>query len=230
MAKIKTKVQDDQAYLSFIGKDKYEEICLILGISLDDLKWISHYEIESSLNYKEFLSQEFPNDIRLLVRRRKEGVKIMSFGSKAIYTTDRTFMEIFFKSKGIDLKKLFHEEVEEREEVTGTVANQGKISGEAVLVLSTKDFDKIKSKENKNLILIAHELTPDYTPILESVNGVISDVGGITSHAAIITRELNKPCIIGTEIATKVFKDGDFIKLDAIKGVVKKIKEISNSS
>ena len=48
--------------------------------------------------------------------------------------------------------------------------------------------------------------------------------GGITSHAAIISRELNIPCIIGTQIATEVFKDGDRVEVDANKGIVRKLE------
>ena len=52
----------------------------------------------------------------------------------------------------------------------------------------------------------------------------ITDTGGLTSHAAIISRELQKPCIIGTKIATKVLKDGDVVEVDAEKGIVKILK------
>ena len=51
----------------------------------------------------------------------------------------------------------------------------------------------------------------------------VTDAGGITSHAAIVSRELGKPCVIGTKIATKVLKDGDEVEVDAEKGVVRKI-------
>ena len=53
---------------------------------------------------------------------------------------------------------------------------------------------------------------------------IITDAGGITSHAAIVSRELKTPCIIGTKIATKVLKDGDLVEVDANKGIVKKIQ------
>jgi len=53
----------------------------------------------------------------------------------------------------------------------------------------------------------------------------VTDEGGITCHAAIISRELKKPCIIGTKIATKVLKDGDLVEVDADKGIVKILKK-----
>jgi pyruvate,water dikinase len=52
----------------------------------------------------------------------------------------------------------------------------------------------------------------------------VTDIGGITSHAAIVSREMGKPCVIGTKMATKVLKDGDLIEVDATKGVVRKIR------
>lgn len=53
----------------------------------------------------------------------------------------------------------------------------------------------------------------------------MTDEGGITSHTSIVAREMKKPCIIGTKIATKVFKDGDLVEVDANKGVVKIIEK-----
>jgi pyruvate,water dikinase len=60
----------------------------------------------------------------------------------------------------------------------------------------------------------------------EKASAFITDEGGITCHAAIISREMRKPCIIGTKIASKVLKDNDLVEVDANKGIVKKIKEI----
>ena len=65
--------------------------------------------------------------------------------------------------------------------------------------------------------------TPDMISAMKRAAAIVTDEGGITSHAAIISRELNKPCIIGTKLATKVFNDGDLVEVDATTGVVKKI-------
>ena len=66
---------------------------------------------------------------------------------------------------------------------------------------------------------------PEYVPLMKKAAAIVTDEGGITCHAAIVSRELNKPCIIGVKIATKVLKDGDLIEVDAEKGVVKVIKK-----
>jgi len=61
-------------------------------------------------------------------------------------------------------------------------------------------------------------------PAMNKASAFITDEGGITCHAAIVARELGKPCIIGTKIATKVLKDGDEVEVNADKGIVKIIK------
>ena len=61
-------------------------------------------------------------------------------------------------------------------------------------------------------------------PAILKAAAIITDEGGITAHAAIVARELKKPCIVGTKIATKALKTGDVVEIDANKGVVKILK------
>ena len=67
--------------------------------------------------------------------------------------------------------------------------------------------------------------TPNFIPALERAIAFVTDEGGVTCHTAIIAREMKKPCIVGTKIATKAIKDGDYIEVDADKGIVKIIKK-----
>ena len=83
-----------------------------------------------------------------------------------------------------------------------------------------KDQDKLKKGE----ILVTSMTTPDYLPSMQKASAFVTDEGGITCHAAIIAREMKKPCIIGTKIATKILKDGDLVEVDADKGVVRKLR------
>jgi pyruvate,water dikinase len=62
---------------------------------------------------------------------------------------------------------------------------------------------------------------PDLVSAMKRAAAIVTDEGGVTCHAAIISRELKKPCIIGTKVATKVFKDGDLVEVDANKGIVR---------
>ena len=74
-------------------------------------------------------------------------------------------------------------------------------------------------------ILISPMNMPDFVPAMEKAAAIIKDEGGILCHAAIISRELGIPCIVGTQHATKIFKDGDLVEVDAEKGVVRKIDQ-----
>lgn len=65
---------------------------------------------------------------------------------------------------------------------------------------------------------------PDFLPAMKKAVAFVTDEGGITCHAAIIAREMGKPCIIGTKNATRILKDGDFVEVDAENGVVKILK------
>ena len=72
-------------------------------------------------------------------------------------------------------------------------------------------------------ILVAPMTSPEYVFVMKKASAVVTDVGGLTSHAAIVSRELGIPCIVGTKNATTVFKDGDSVEVDTECGVVKKI-------
>jgi len=67
---------------------------------------------------------------------------------------------------------------------------------------------------------------PFYLPAMRRAAAFITNEGGITCHAAIISREMKKPCIIGTKIATQVLKDGDEVEVDAVSGVVRILNKV----
>ena len=73
-------------------------------------------------------------------------------------------------------------------------------------------------------IFVARTTEPRFTAYMQKAAAIITDEGGITSHAAITSRELEIPCVIGTNKATKILKDGDIVEVDANKGIVKVIK------
>ncbi len=109
------------------------------------------------------------------------------------------------------------------EEIRGTIAFKGKTSGKARIILSKNDLHNIK----KGDVLIARTTMPDYTPAMQIASAIVTDEGGLLSHAAIISREVKKPCIVGCKNATKILKTGDLIEVDADKGIVKILKRNS---
>jgi pyruvate, water dikinase len=106
-------------------------------------------------------------------------------------------------------------------EIKGVVAYKGKVQGRVKIVLS---WDGKDADFDTGDILVAPSTSPNLIYLMEKAAAFITNEGGSMSHAAIISREMKKPCIVGTKIATKVLKDGDMVEVDAEKGIVKILK------
>ncbi|MES2014226.1 MAG: PEP-utilizing enzyme [Patescibacteria group bacterium] len=102
-------------------------------------------------------------------------------------------------------------------EVKGNIAFKGFVRGVVRLVHIPSETDKVHLGD----ILVTPMTTAAYISAMHRAAAFVTDEGGITCHAAILARELKKPCIIGTKIATKVLKDGDLVEVDAEKGIVR---------
>jgi phosphohistidine swiveling domain-containing protein len=106
-------------------------------------------------------------------------------------------------------------------QIKGNVAYSGKVKGLVRVILYKEDLKNLKDKE----IIVTEMTSPEFMPAIKKASAIVTDEGGITCHAAIISRELKKPCIIGTKIATQVLHDGDLVEVDADNGIVKIIKK-----
>ena len=104
--------------------------------------------------------------------------------------------------------------------IKGTSACQGKAVGTVKIISHSSELSKIKPGD----IFVANFTFPTYTPAMIKSSAIVTNEGGLTTHAAIISREYKIPCIVGTKIATKVLKDGDLVEVDANRGIIKKIK------
>lgn len=104
--------------------------------------------------------------------------------------------------------------------IKGNVANApvSKITGRVQVILDASQH--IFEKGN---ILVTSMTRPEYVPMMRKAAAIITDEGGLTCHAAIISRELGIPCIIGARIAAKMLKDGDIVEIDCVSGVVRKL-------
>lgn len=133
------------------------------------------------------------------------------FGKKADLVLD------FFKKK--------REEISSRKEIKGFVAS---IGGDRNMLIKGRVrivFDPIKDTFKKGEILVTGMTRPEFVPLMKNAKAIVTNEGGITTHAAIISRELKMPCIIGTKIATDVLHNGDYIQLDLKEGVIKILKK-----
>ncbi|KPK44166.1 MAG: hypothetical protein AMK74_05595, partial [Nitrospira bacterium SM23_35] len=113
--------------------------------------------------------------------------------------------------------------VEERKDVMeqeilirGIGVSPGKASGKSKVIVNVKDISRFQKGE----ILVTDMTTPDWVPAMKIAAAVVTNLGGKTCHAAIVSRELGVPCIVGTEKATKVLKEGETVTVDGQRGFV----------
>lgn len=98
----------------------------------------------------------------------------------------------------------------------GISASPGIGTGIVRILRSPKEIDKIKSGD----ILVAPMTSPDYVPAMKKATAIVTDQGGMTSHAAIVSREMGIPCVVGTKDGTKVLKDGNIVTVNGTSGEV----------
>src|SRR3989338_4041892 len=116
-------------------------------------------------------------------------------------------------------RAVFEEEQKEVTEFKGMIACQGKVIGPVKIVQKIHDVINVSQGD----VLVASMTRPEMFLAMKKAVAIVTDEGGITSHAAVVSRELRIPCIIGTKIATKVLHDGDLVEVDATKGIVRKL-------
>lgn len=138
------------------------------------------------------------------------------------YYTEKEKEIVFTGQKAQDLaesaKKIEFMNVMELKGQTGCL---GYGKGIVKKIFRPSDMEKM----NKGDVLVSIATDPDIVPAMKKAAAIVTEQGGVTSHAAIVSRELKIPCVIGTKIATKVLNDGDLVEVDANKGIVKILKK-----
>jgi phosphoenolpyruvate synthase/pyruvate phosphate dikinase len=167
------------------------------------------YEDVIHCSYDELVKNNIPTR-KILEARKQEFVSCFSHGKTRI-----------FSGKEIAYFKKLGSEKEISDIITGRTAFPGVATGLVKIIHSPKDMDDFK----KGNVLVASMTTPSMVMAMKKASAFITDEGGITCHAAILAREMKKPCVIGTKNATKILKDGDMVEVDANKGAVKILKK-----
>jgi Phosphoenolpyruvate synthase/pyruvate phosphate dikinase len=98
----------------------------------------------------------------------------------------------------------------------GQGASPGIASGPVIIIDDVKDIGKVKEGD----IMITRMTNPDMVPAMRKVAAIVTDEGGMTCHAAIVSRELGTPAVVGTRKATQILKDGQVITVDGEKGLI----------
>lgn len=176
-----------------------------------------------NIPYEE-LSMHTVEEVRNFIRTGKRASK------KEIKNRQNGFFINFEKGKKLKLffgregKEILREATETKENtVKGMIASWGedkKIQGKVKIIMNIK-----RDEFNENEILVTSMTRPEFVPLMRKAKAVITDEGGIACHAAIISRELSLPCIIGTKIATKILRNGWTVEMNMETGEVKIIKK-----
>lgn len=144
-----------------------------------------------------------------ITRERSKGCAIVKRNNKWYFESGNKYL--YWKNKIKD----------KNEKISGKTAYPGRIKGKVVIHQSWTDTTKL----NKGEILVTGMTNPQMIPFIRKAAAIVTDEGGITCHAAIISREMKIPCITATKNATQVLKTGDFIEVNADKGIVEIIKQ-----
>jgi pyruvate, water dikinase len=128
--------------------------------------------------------------------------------------------ETVFGSKTMEAPKMEENKAQEALKVIVrglSAGRRGYGAGTAKVVLNPDDANKEMCKGD---ILVTDMTNPDFVPFMKMASAIVTDKGGITSHAAIVSRELNIPCVVGTETATQVMKTGLEYTVDSRNGII----------
>ena len=197
---------------AFLGKSVqyrnliFDEINRRFNIEDDQIKWYLMDDFDRLLNEGIFLDIEEINN-------RKQGVYISNVSSVSIGEGAREEYFSNFKANKEDSNVL--------KTRRGICASSGVVRGKARICLTFEESNKLEEGE----ILVTYGTDFDFMNAIVKSKGIITEEGGILSHASVISRELKKPCIIAFKGITKLINDGDLIEIDAEKGLVTIIEE-----
>ncbi|MFC1769083.1 PEP-utilizing enzyme [Nanoarchaeota archaeon] len=180
------------------------EISKRKNIPLDLIKYMSPREVS------EIFSKEI--DKKALEERRKN----------CVFYWDKEGHDCVHGNEADEVKEkiLGKHDLSDVDDFRGLTACMGKAVGNVKILRSVKEINKFE----KGDILVSVMTRPDYIPAMKKAAAIVTDEGGVTCHAAIVSRELGIPCIIGTKIATKVLKDNMKVEVNANHSWVRIIK------
>ncbi len=199
---------------SYLAMDKImTEAANRLGLNLSEIKFLILPEIRDALLNNKI------NKYRAIAKQRV---------NKCGYVIAKGKIRLFEGREADKLITKVKQQLKPKDQITvrskelkGSIAYAGLVRGIVKIVLTKEDIPKFKAGN----ILVSSATNPDLISAMKKAAAFVTDTGGIICHAAIVARELKKPCVIGTKIATSVLKDGDFVEVDANHGLVRILKK-----
>lgn len=198
--------------LRYIGRDSFNkahelshplfvEIGKRFNLDIDEVKFLKPEEIFDTL------SKNAAINFKEVIKKRQHCYFLHKDGKFELKESDKYVIKNEMINKNT-------------KELKGNGTFPAVYKGIVRLINTKEDLDKLKRGE----IIVTRMTTPNLvTDAIKKAGAIITDEGGITCHAAIVSREFKIPCIMGTKFATKILKDGDIVEIDTKKGVVRKI-------
>ncbi|MDD4984572.1 MAG: phosphoenolpyruvate synthase [Dehalococcoidales bacterium] len=192
--------QDRQLIINPDRSDEKTNIWVQVPASIRSLQKITDEDITALAGVGKQIEKHYgmPQDVEWA----KEGKEIFIVQTRPV-TTVKKFTEVEPEIKAPVLLK-------------GVSASPGLASGPVVIVLDASQIDRVTEGD----ILVAEMTTPDFVPAMKRAAAIVTNRGGRTAHAAIISRELGIPCVVGTEKATEILSDNQVITVDGAHGKI----------
>ncbi|MBI5226268.1 hypothetical protein HY994_03440 [Candidatus Micrarchaeota archaeon] len=181
-------------------RNMYGEIARRTRMTITEVSFLSNDEIRILLAHPKIRPR-----LRTLAKQRQTG-----------FSLEETPEEIKIKNGAPKTKQKSRTRKTGLQPIQGIAASPGTASGPVRIILTNLDLHKIKFGD----VMIATMTRQDFVPYIRRCTALVTDEGGVTSHAAIICRELGIPCVVGTKKATKWLKDGQSVRADGNRGVV----------
>ncbi len=201
--------KDSMFYSYSVMESFFRELGKRFYISLKQARYFHPLEIKKLLLGKKIDTSEL-----------NERYKFSLYYSNGKFETDK-FIEGKEGKKVFEEMEIIQEDISNVKSLQGDCASPGRVRGNVAIINVPEDMKKME--DGKVLVSIA--TTPDLVPAIKKSSSIVTDIGGITCHAAIVSRELGIPCVIGTKFATKILRDGDLVDVDASHGKINIIKK-----
>jgi len=175
----------------------------------EEIKQLAEFGVKIEEHY------HFPQDVEWAI----EGNNIYFVQSRPITTLSQK-SKVKGQNKAEDKSQKAEDESKAEVLLKGIAASLGIASGAVKVIHSPNQIDEVKEGN----VLVTEMTSPDYVPAMKRAAAIVTDTGGQTSHAAIVSRELGIPCVVGTGTATHVLTNGQVVSVDGAKGLVYKGK------
>jgi pyruvate,water dikinase len=208
----------EKGTLRILDKQIFRKSKQIVSDKKGSTKWV---DVPKKMQERPALRDE------AIIRLAQYGVQIENhYGSPqdiewAVDKDGRIFIlqarpETVYGAKGEVKREERGDFMEEDILLRGMGVSPGQGSGRVKIMLDAKDISNFE----KGGVLVTKMTTPDWVPVMRIASAIVTNLGGKTCHAAIVSRELGVPCIVGTEHATEVLTDGEMVTVDGQRGLV----------